>query len=61
MILYTLRKKNRRVNTFSKKKDLIGDKIKIYSIIFKKNKNRLLGPTAELNQLLVISKNVLKE
>ena len=60
-ILYTLGKENKRVNTFSRRKDLIGDKIKIYSVILKENKNRLLGPTIELNQLLVISKNILKE
>ena len=36
-ILYTLGKENRRVNALSRRKDLIRDKIKTYSIILKEN------------------------
>ena len=59
-ILYTPGKENGRADALSRRKDLAGDKIKTYSAILKENKDGSLGPTAELNQLLIISKDVPK-
>ena len=60
-ILYISGKENGRADTLSRRKDLIEDKVKIYLAILKENKDKSLGPTAELNQLIIITKDVLKE
>jgi Reverse transcriptase (RNA-dependent DNA polymerase)/RNase H-like domain found in reverse transcriptase/Integrase zinc binding domain/Chromo (CHRromatin Organisation MOdifier) domain/gag-polyprotein putative aspartyl protease len=60
-IIHVAGKENGRADALSRRSDLAGEKAKTYSAILRQTKEGHLEPTAELNQLLVVTREVPKE